>query len=73
MYALPSNKRRQNATYFQIQADCVVMETESCILNKEFNMSAGLFVNAVLLKHNKANILCFRLKLCQYECGWGKL
>ena len=49
------------------------METKSCILNKEFNMSAGLFVNAVLLKHNKANILCFLIKLCQYECGWGKL
>ena len=27
-------------------------------------MSAGLFVNAVLLKHYKANILCFLLKLC---------
>ena len=36
-------------------------------------MAAGLFVNAVLLKHNKANILCFLLTLCQYECGWGKL
>ena len=34
-------------------------------------MSAGLFVvYAILLKHNKANILCFLLKLCQYECGW---
>ena len=73
LYALPSNKRSQNSTYFQIQAACVAMETESCILNKEFNESAGLFVNAVLLKHNKANILRFLLKLCQYECGWGKL
>ena len=36
-------------------------------------MSVGLFVNAVLLKHNKANILCFIFKLRQYECGWGKL
>ena len=36
-------------------------------------MSAGLLVNAVLLKHNKANILYFLSKLCQYECGWGKL
>ena len=30
------------------------METESCILNKEFNMSEGVFVYAVLLKHNFA-------------------
>ena len=30
-------------------------------------MSAGLFVNVVLLKHNKANNLCFLLTLCQYE------
>ena len=36
-------------------------------------MAVGLFVNAVLLKHNKDNILCFLLKLCHYECGWGKL
>ena len=42
-------------------------------LKQGFNMSAGLFFNAVLLKHNKANILCFLFKLCQYECGWGKL
>ena len=28
---------------------------------------------AVLLKHYKANILCFLLKLCKYECGLGKL
>ena len=32
-------------------------------------MAAGLFVNAVLLKHNKTNILCFLLKLCQYVGG----
>ena len=36
-------------------------------------MSAGLFVNAVLSKHDKANILCFLLKLRQNKCGWGKL
>ena len=31
LYALPSNKRRQNSTYFQIQEDCVAMETVWCI------------------------------------------
>ena len=36
-------------------------------------MSEGWFVNAVLLKHHEANILCLLLKLCKYECGWGKL
>ena len=36
-------------------------------------MSEGWYVYAVLLKHYKANILCFLLKLCKYECGWGKL
>ena len=36
-------------------------------------MSAGLFVYAVLLKENKANILWFLSKLCQYAFGWGKL
>ena len=35
-------------------------------------MSEGLFVYAVLLKHYYANVLCFLLKLCKYECGWGK-
>ena len=35
-------------------------------------MSEGWFVYAVLLKHY-ANVLCFLLKLCKYECGWGKL
>ena len=49
------------------------METESFILNKEFNISVGLCVYAVLQKHYSAIILCFLLKLCQYECGWGKL
>ena len=36
-------------------------------------MSEGMFVYAVLLKHHKAYILCFLLKLCQYECGCNKL
>ena len=36
-------------------------------------MFAGVFVYAVLLNHYKANILCFLLKLWQYECGWGKI
>ena len=36
-------------------------------------MSEGVFVNEVLPKHYQANSLCFLLKLCQYECGWGKL
>ena len=36
-------------------------------------MSVGWFVYAVLLKHYHANVLCFLLKLCKYECGWGKL
>ena len=48
------------------------METESFIPNKEFNISEGLFVYAVLQKHYPAIILFFLLKLCQYECGWGK-
>ena len=45
------------------------MGTESFISNKEFNISVGLFVYAVLHKHYKAIILCFLLKLCFYECG----
>ena len=49
---------------FQIHEDCVAMETESFILNKEFNISEGLFVYAVLQKQYKAIILCFLLKLC---------
>ena len=36
-------------------------------------ISEGLFVYAVLLNHYQSNILCFLLKLYQYECGWGKL
>ena len=31
--------------------DCVAKETESCIWNKEFIMSEGLFAYTVLLKH----------------------
>ena len=49
---------------FQMHEDCVAMETESFIPNKEFNISEGLFVNVVLQKHYKAIILCFLLKLC---------
>ena len=41
-------------------------------LKQGINMFAGVFVYAVLLNHNKANISCFILKLCQYEYGWGK-
>ena len=48
---LPSNKISQNFTNFQIHKDCVAMETESFIPNKEFNISEGLFVYAVLHKH----------------------
>ena len=40
------------------------METELFIPNKEFNISEGLSVYAVLQKHYQANILCFLLKLC---------
>ena len=36
-------------------------------------MSEGLFVYALLLKHHYANVLCFLIKLCKSECGWGKL
>ena len=36
-------------------------------------MSKGWFVYAVLLKRYNANVLSFLLKLCKYECGWGKL
>ena len=41
---LPSNKISQNFTNFQIHEDCVAMETELFIHNKEFNISEGLFV-----------------------------
>ena len=51
MHALPSNKIGQNFTNFQIHEDCVVMETESFIQNKELNPPDGLFVCAVLQKH----------------------
>ena len=61
---LPSNKISQNFTNFQIHEDCVAMETESFNPNKEFNISGGLFVYAVLQKHYQAIILCFLLKLC---------
>ena len=36
-------------------------------------MSECWFVYIVLLKHYKAKILCFLLKLCKFEYGWGKL
>ena len=36
-------------------------------------MSEDLFVHAVLLKQYGANILCFILKLCKFDFGWGKL
>ena len=51
LHALPSNKIRQNCINFQIPEDCVAMETESFIPNKEFKISEGLFVYAVLQKH----------------------
>ena len=31
LYALPSNKKRQNSTNFQIHVNCVAMETKLCI------------------------------------------
>ena len=48
---LPSNKISQNFTNFQIHKEYAAMETESFIPNKEFNISEGLFVYAVLQKH----------------------
>ena len=51
LHALPSNKISQNFTNFQKHMDCVAMETESFIPNKEFNISVGLFVYALLHKH----------------------
>ena len=51
MHALPSSKISQNFTNFQKHMDCVAMETESFIPNKEFNISMGLFVYALLHKH----------------------
>ena len=41
LHALPSNKISQNFTYFEIHMDCVAMETESFIQNKEFNIFVG--------------------------------
>ena len=64
LYALPSNKISQNIINFQNHENCVAMETESFIQNKEFNISEGLFVFAVLQKHYEAIILCFLLKFC---------
>ena len=51
LHALLSNKISQNFTNFQIHDYCVAMETESLIPNKEFNISEGLLVYAVLQKH----------------------
>ena len=51
LHALPSNKISQNFTNFQKHEDCVAMETESFLPNKEFNISEGLFEYAVLQKH----------------------
>ena len=51
LHALPSNKISQNFANFQIHEDCVAMETESIIPNKQFNTYEGLFVYAVLQKH----------------------
>ena len=73
MHGLPSNKISQNFTNFQIREDCVAMETESIIPKKEFDISESLFVYAVRQKHYYSFVLCFLLKLCYYECGWGKL
>ena len=53
---MPSNKISQNFTNFQIHDYCVAMETESLIPNKEFNISEGLLVYAVLQKHYYAII-----------------
>ena len=52
LHALPSNKISKNFIIFQIHEDCVAMETESFIPNKEFNISVGLFVYAVLHTHH---------------------
>ena len=75
MYALLSNKRSQNSIFFfsQIHEDCVAMETELCILNKEFNMSGNMFNYAILVRHYYANIVWFLFNLCQYENGWDLL
>ena len=36
-------------------------------------MSEGWHVYAELLKRCYASVLWFLLKLCKYDCGWGKL
>ena len=36
-------------------------------------MCEGRYVYAVLLKRCYANFLLFLLKLCKYDCEWGKL
>ena len=36
-------------------------------------MSEGWYLYAVLLKHCYANVLLFLLKLCKFDCRWGKL
>ena len=51
LHALPSNKISQFFTNFQIHEDCVAIETKSFVPNKEFDLSEGLFVYAVLTKH----------------------
>ena len=45
----------------QMHEDCVAMETKYCILNKDFDLSDGLFVNTVLLrvKHYNAKLCVF--------------
>ena len=63
LHALPSNKISQNFANFQIHEDYVVMETESFIPNKEFNISEGLFVYAVLLKALLGYQFIFSIKI----------
>ena len=36
-------------------------------------MPEGRYVYAVLFKHCYAYVLRYLLKLCKYDCGWGKL
>ena len=52
LHAMPSNKISQIFTNFQIHENYVALETESNFPNKEFNVSVGLFVYAVLHKHH---------------------
>ena len=60
---LPSNKISQNFTNFQIHEDCVVMETESFIPNKEFNISKGLLLYSVLQKTLLGYYFMFSIKI----------